>query len=103
MNYKGRYEITEDNSQEKVADEITSRLQKPKKDQIAGVLSIIGNKKAIELLMVTVEVEQNGGILKMNGSKSKEHSSGQGKATGSGSLSHRMFRRSHLIQLSPLE
>lgn len=49
MNYKGRYEITEDDSQERVADEISFRLQEPKKDLIARVVRIIGNKKAIEL------------------------------------------------------
>ncbi|KAM5260870.1 phosphorylated adapter RNA export protein isoform 1-T1 [Hipposideros larvatus] len=69
MNYKGRYEITEDDSQEKVADEISFRLQEPKKDLIARVVSIIGNKKAIELLMETAEVEQNGGLFIMNGSR----------------------------------
>ncbi|KAF6126367.1 phosphorylated adaptor for RNA export [Phyllostomus discolor] len=69
MNYKGRYEITEDDSEEKVADEITFRLQEPKKDLIARVVSIIGNKKAIELLMETAEVEQNGGLFIMNGSR----------------------------------
>lgn len=65
MNYKGRYEITEDDSQEKVADEISFRLQEPKKDLIARVVGIIGNKKAIELLMETAEVEQNGGLFIM--------------------------------------
>ncbi|XP_036704574.1 phosphorylated adapter RNA export protein [Balaenoptera musculus] len=69
MNYKGRYEITEDDSQEKVADEISFRLQEPKKDLIARVVKIIGNKKAIELLMETAEVEQNGGLFIMNGSR----------------------------------
>ncbi|XP_023620195.1 phosphorylated adapter RNA export protein isoform X2 [Myotis lucifugus] len=69
MNYKGRYEITEEDSQERVADEITFRLQEPKKDLIARVVSIIGNKKAIELLMETAEVEQNGGLFIMNGSR----------------------------------
>ncbi|EGV92910.1 GRAM domain-containing protein 3 [Cricetulus griseus] len=65
MNYKGRYEITEDDSQEKVADEIAFRLQEPKKDLIARVVRIIGTKKAIELLMETAEVEQNGGLFIM--------------------------------------
>ncbi|XP_061278910.1 phosphorylated adapter RNA export protein [Bos javanicus] len=69
MNYKGRYEITEDDSQERVADEISFRLQEPKKDLIARVVRIIGNKKAIELLMETAEVEQNGGLFIMNGSR----------------------------------
>nr|XP_044987869.1 phosphorylated adapter RNA export protein [Jaculus jaculus] len=69
MNYKGRYEITEEDSQEKVADEISFRLQEPKKDLIARVVKIIGNKKAIELLMETAEVEQNGGLFIMNGSR----------------------------------
>nr|BAG60704.1 unnamed protein product [Homo sapiens] len=38
MNYKGRYEITAEDSQEKVADEISFRLQEPKKDLIARVV-----------------------------------------------------------------
>ncbi|CAO2594095.1 Phosphorylated adapter RNA export protein, partial [Lemmus lemmus] len=66
MNYKGRYEISEDDSQEKVADEIAFRLQEPKKDLIARVVRILGTKKAIELLMETAEVEQNGGLFIMD-------------------------------------
>ncbi|XP_040825517.1 phosphorylated adapter RNA export protein [Ochotona curzoniae] len=69
MDYKGRYEVTEEDSPEKVADEIAFRLQEPKKDLIARVVRIIGNKKAIELLMETAEVEQNGGLFIVNGSR----------------------------------
>ncbi|XP_039401145.1 phosphorylated adapter RNA export protein isoform X1 [Mauremys reevesii] len=69
MNYKGMYEITEEDSEEKVADEISYRLREPKKDLIARIVKIIGNKKAIELLMETAEVEQNGGLFIMNGSR----------------------------------
>ncbi|XP_074056613.1 phosphorylated adapter RNA export protein [Macrotis lagotis] len=69
MNYKGRYDITEEDPEEKVADEISFRLQEPKKDLIARIVRIIGNKKAIELLMETSEIEQNGGLLIMNGSR----------------------------------
>ncbi|XP_060136112.1 phosphorylated adapter RNA export protein isoform X2 [Zootoca vivipara] len=63
MNYKGRYEITEDDPEEKVADEIAYRLCEPKKDLIVRVVKIIGKKKSIELLMETAEVEQNGGLF----------------------------------------
>ncbi|KAM6470112.1 phosphorylated adapter RNA export protein [Liasis olivaceus] len=69
MNYKGRYEITEDDPEEKVADEIAYRLYEPKKDLIARIVKIIGKKKSIELLMETAEVEQNGGLLIMDGSR----------------------------------
>ncbi|XP_019410750.1 PREDICTED: phosphorylated adapter RNA export protein isoform X2 [Crocodylus porosus] len=69
MNYKGRYEITEDDSEEKVADEIAYRLREPKKDLIVRVVKIIGTRKAIELLMETAEVEQNGGLFVVNGSR----------------------------------
>ncbi|XP_077200562.1 phosphorylated adapter RNA export protein isoform X2 [Paroedura picta] len=69
MNYKGSCEITEDDTEEKVADEIAYRLFEPKKDLIVRVVKIIGKKKAIELLMETAEVEQNGGLLIMNGSR----------------------------------
>ncbi|XP_070598944.1 phosphorylated adapter RNA export protein [Erythrolamprus reginae] len=69
MNYKGRYEITEDDPEEKVADEIAYRLHEPKKDLMVRVVKIIGKKKSIELLMKTSEVEQNGGLLIMDGSR----------------------------------
>ncbi|KAF7250543.1 Phosphorylated adapter RNA export protein [Varanus komodoensis] len=69
MIYKGRYEITEDDPEEKVADEIAYRLCEPKKDLIIRVVKIIGKKKSIELLMETAEVEQNGGLLIINGSR----------------------------------
>ena len=36
MNYQGRQEIAEDDLQEKVADEISFRLQKPKRDLISS-------------------------------------------------------------------
>ncbi|KAL8203452.1 UNVERIFIED_CONTAM: hypothetical protein K2H54_054424 [Gekko kuhli] len=69
MNYKGSCEITEDDSEEKVGDEIAFRLREPKKDLIARVVKIIGKKKAIEILMETAEVEQNGGLLIVNGTR----------------------------------
>ncbi|XP_075279257.1 phosphorylated adapter RNA export protein isoform X2 [Opisthocomus hoazin] len=69
MKYKGRYDITEEDSEEKVADEIAYRLCEPKKDLIARVVKIIGKRKAIELLMETAEVEQNGGLFIVNGTR----------------------------------
>uniref|UniRef100_A0A8D0L998 Phosphorylated adapter RNA export protein n=1 Tax=Sphenodon punctatus TaxID=8508 RepID=A0A8D0L998_SPHPU len=69
MNYKGRYEITEEDSEEKVSDEIAYRLQEPKKDLIVRVVKIIGKRKAIELLMETADVEQNGGLSIVNGTR----------------------------------
>ncbi|XP_054034647.1 phosphorylated adapter RNA export protein [Dryobates pubescens] len=69
MKYKGRYEITEEDSEEKVADEIAYRLCEPKKDLIARVVKILGKRKAIELLVETAEVEQNGGLFIVNGTR----------------------------------
>ncbi|KAM8961766.1 phosphorylated adapter RNA export protein [Pelodytes ibericus] len=69
MDYKGRYEITEADSDDKVSDEIAHRLREPKKDLIQRVVKTVGAKKAIELLMETAEVEQNGGLFIMNGSR----------------------------------
>ncbi|NXO05310.1 PHAX protein, partial [Rhinopomastus cyanomelas] len=69
MKFKGRYEITEEDSEEKVADEIAYRLCEPKKDLIARVVKIIGKRKAIELLMETAEVEQNGGLFIVSGTR----------------------------------
>ncbi|KAM6328984.1 phosphorylated adapter RNA export protein isoform 2-T2 [Alca torda] len=45
------------------------RLCEPKKDLIARVVKIIGKRKAIELLMETAEVEQNGGLFIVNGTR----------------------------------
>ncbi|XP_063820306.1 phosphorylated adapter RNA export protein [Pseudophryne corroboree] len=69
MDYKGRYEITEADSEDKVSDEIAYRLHEPKKDLIQRVVKTIGTKKAIEILVETAEVEQNGGLFIMNGSR----------------------------------
>ncbi|XP_053159129.1 phosphorylated adapter RNA export protein [Hemicordylus capensis] len=69
MNYKGRYEVTEEDPEEKVSDEIAYRLCEPKKDLIVRVVKTIGKKKAIELLMETAEVEQNGGLFIVNGTR----------------------------------
>ncbi|XP_033886833.3 phosphorylated adapter RNA export protein-like [Acipenser ruthenus] len=69
MDYKGRYEITEDDEEEKVTDEIAHRLREPKKDLLERVVKSIGKKKAIELLMETSEVEQSGGLLTIDGSR----------------------------------
>ncbi|XP_041105679.1 phosphorylated adapter RNA export protein-like [Polyodon spathula] len=69
MDYKGRYEITEDDEEEKVIDEIAHRLREPKKDLLERVVKSIGKKKAIELLMETSEVEQSGGLLTIDGSR----------------------------------
>ncbi|XP_040271909.1 phosphorylated adapter RNA export protein [Bufo bufo] len=69
MDYKGRYEITEADPQDKVTDEIAYRLHEPKKNLIERVVKTIGTKKAIELLIQTAEVEQNGGLLVLNGTR----------------------------------
>lgn len=69
MDFKGRYEINEDDPEDKVSDEIAHRLREPKKDLIQRVVKTIGIKKAIELLSETAEVEQNGGLFILNGSR----------------------------------
>ncbi|MBN3280531.1 PHAX protein, partial [Polyodon spathula] len=69
MDYKGRFEITEDDEEEKVIDEIAHRLREPKKDLLERVVKSIGKRKAIELLMETSEVEQSGGLLTVDGSR----------------------------------
>lgn len=67
-NYKGCCEIPEEDSQEKVADEITFRLQEPKEDLIARVVSIIRNKKATS--DGNCWSWTTSGLFIMNGSKS---------------------------------
>lgn len=69
MDIKGRYEITEDDPEDKVADEIAHRLQEPKTDLIERVVKVIGKKKAIELLGETAMLEESGGVYTMDGSR----------------------------------
>ncbi|KAM6985279.1 phosphorylated adapter RNA export protein [Aplochiton taeniatus] len=69
MDTKGRYEITEDDPEDKVIDEIAYRLQEPKKDLIERVVKTIGTKKSIELLGETSTLEENGGVYTMDGSR----------------------------------
>ncbi|XP_059182132.1 phosphorylated adapter RNA export protein [Centropristis striata] len=69
MDVKGRYEITEDDPEDKVTDEIAHRLQEPKKDLIERVVQVIGKKKAIELLSETATLEESGGVYTMDGSR----------------------------------
>ncbi|XP_067114462.1 phosphorylated adapter RNA export protein [Osmerus mordax] len=69
MDVKGRYEITEDDPEDRVIDEISYRLQEPKRELIERVVSVIGKKKAIELLGETATLEENGGVYTMDGSR----------------------------------
>lgn len=69
MDVKGRYEITEDDPDDKVIDEIAHRLQEPKKELIDRVVKIVGKKKAIELLGETATLEESGGVYTMDGSR----------------------------------
>ncbi|XP_005801264.1 phosphorylated adapter RNA export protein [Xiphophorus maculatus] len=69
MHIKGRYEITEDDPDDKVVEEIAYRLQEPKKELIERVVRVVGKKKAIELLGETATLEENGGMYTMDGSR----------------------------------
>ncbi|XP_026183265.1 phosphorylated adapter RNA export protein [Mastacembelus armatus] len=69
MDIKGRYKITEDDPEDKVAEEIAFRLQEPKEDLIQRVVKVVGKKKAIELLGETATLEENGGMYTMDGSR----------------------------------
>lgn len=69
MDIKGRYEITEDDPEQKVADEIAYRLREPKTDLIERVVQVVGAKKAIELLGETATLEESGGVYTMDGSR----------------------------------
>ncbi|XP_017548179.1 phosphorylated adapter RNA export protein [Pygocentrus nattereri] len=69
MDFKGRYEITPDDPEDRVIDEIAHRLMEPKKDLIERVVRVIGSKKAIELLSETATIEQSGGLYTVDGSR----------------------------------
>ncbi|XP_067886044.1 phosphorylated adapter RNA export protein isoform X2 [Heterodontus francisci] len=69
MDYKGKYDIKEDDSPNKISDEIAYRLREPKTDLIHRIVKTIGKKKAIELLIQTAEVEQSGGLMIVDGSR----------------------------------
>ncbi|XP_020785138.1 phosphorylated adapter RNA export protein [Boleophthalmus pectinirostris] len=69
MDIKGRYEITEDDPPEKVAEEIAHRLREPKVDLIERVVAVIGTGKALELLGETATLEETGGVYTLDGSR----------------------------------
>ncbi|XP_073686095.1 phosphorylated adapter RNA export protein [Garra rufa] len=69
MDLKGRYELREDDPDERVVDEIAHRLMEPKKDLIERVVRVIGKKKAIDLLSETATIEQSGGLYTVDGSR----------------------------------
>ncbi|KAM6895326.1 phosphorylated adapter RNA export protein [Xenentodon cancila] len=69
MDFKGRYDITEDDPDDKIVCEIAYRLQEPKKELIERVVKVVGKKKAIELLGETATLEENGGVYTMDGSR----------------------------------
>ncbi|XP_067839156.1 phosphorylated adapter RNA export protein isoform X1 [Heptranchias perlo] len=69
MDYKGKCDIKEDDSPNKISDEIAHRLREPKTDLVHRVVKAIGRKKAIELLIQTAEIEQNGGLMIVDGSR----------------------------------
>lgn len=69
MDLRGRYQLREDDSDERVVDEIAHRLMEPKKDLIERVVRVIGKKKAIELLSETATIEQTGGLYTVDGSR----------------------------------
>lgn len=69
MDMKGRFEITEEDTPEKVADEIAHRLREPKIELIERVVAVVGTKKAIELLGETATLEESGGVYTVDGSR----------------------------------
>uniref|UniRef100_A0AAZ3PF53 Phosphorylated adapter RNA export protein n=1 Tax=Oncorhynchus tshawytscha TaxID=74940 RepID=A0AAZ3PF53_ONCTS len=69
MDIKGRYEITEEDPDNRVIEEIAHRLQEPKKELIERIVRVIGKKKAIELLGETATLEETGGVYIMDGSR----------------------------------
>ncbi|XP_056266803.1 phosphorylated adapter RNA export protein [Pseudoliparis swirei] len=69
MDTEGRYEVTEDDPEAKVTEEIAHRLREPKKDLIQRIVAVIGNKKAIELLGETATLEEAGGVHTVDGSR----------------------------------
>ncbi|XP_077566080.1 phosphorylated adapter RNA export protein [Stigmatopora nigra] len=69
MEVKGRYQIDEDDPEDKVVEEIAYRLQEPKKELIQRVVRVLGAKKAIDLLSQTATLEENGGVYTLDGSR----------------------------------
>uniref|UniRef100_UPI00358FCCD6 phosphorylated adapter RNA export protein n=1 Tax=Myxine glutinosa TaxID=7769 RepID=UPI00358FCCD6 len=69
MDFEGNFELKEDDSTGKVVSEIAHRLREPKKNLIERVVKCIGVRKSLELLSETVEIEKNGGIMILNGTR----------------------------------
>ncbi|KAK0182042.1 hypothetical protein PV327_000213 [Microctonus hyperodae] len=60
---------TVESSDSAVANDIAEKLDEKKDSLIARVVDIVGKAKAIEFYEKTIEIEKNGGILIMNGSR----------------------------------
>ncbi|XP_075217183.1 phosphorylated adaptor for RNA export isoform X2 [Lycorma delicatula] len=61
--------VTDSDSPEDVAKDIASKLLETKEDLILRVVTVLGNKKAIDLYNETKRIEEDGGMMVMNGSR----------------------------------
>uniref|UniRef100_A0A1B6LHB4 Phosphorylated adapter RNA export protein n=1 Tax=Graphocephala atropunctata TaxID=36148 RepID=A0A1B6LHB4_9HEMI len=61
--------VTADDSAEEVAEDIAKKLREHKVDLILNVVLVLGKEKAIALYNETKDVEDNGGMLLMNGER----------------------------------
>ncbi|XP_034942505.1 phosphorylated adapter RNA export protein [Chelonus insularis] len=61
--------ITIESSDSQVACDITEKLHEKKDSLIQRIVRIVGKQKAIEFYQKTKEIEENGGLLIMNGSR----------------------------------
>ncbi|XP_070543556.1 phosphorylated adapter RNA export protein-like [Ptychodera flava] len=61
--------VNEDDDPETVAQEIIKRLGEQKYDLIRKIVEVVGNKKALQLLRETEQVEETGGMMTQDGSR----------------------------------
>ncbi|XP_075981228.1 phosphorylated adaptor for RNA export isoform X2 [Anticarsia gemmatalis] len=61
--------VTADDNVEIIAKEIAEKLSEEKKDLIGRIVDVLGAHKAIDLYKETQEIEADGGMLVMNGTR----------------------------------
>ncbi|XP_077989424.1 phosphorylated adapter RNA export protein-like [Glandiceps talaboti] len=62
-------EVNELHDPETIAREIIKRLEEQKEDLIRKIVEVLGNKKALQLLRETEEVERTGGMMTKDGAR----------------------------------
>ncbi|CAL8324286.1 unnamed protein product [Lota lota] len=69
MDLQGRYELSEEDPEARVVEELAHRLQEPKLELLERVVRVLGRGPAIRLLEETADLERSGGVVTLDGSR----------------------------------